>query len=137
MATRIEFNEREQYLLSSIFMDIFGGGSTTVIQSILGKHVANARLLRSKVEAQVKSKDSSFIELTDEEWRVMYESLNAVIYGLGPSELHTITGFTLQEACDVNIQICVAVWDAYDGRTWKESEDFRRKQSVNFTDSNH
>lgn len=123
---RIEFNEREQYLLGFTFMTIFGGGSTTVLQNILGEYVEDARILESKVAAQVKLKHRS-IELATDEWRVMYESLNAVIYGLGPSELHTITGFTLAEACDVNLKICSAVWDAYVGRTWQEVEDFRRK----------
>ena len=129
MNIKIEFNEREQWLLSFALMNIFGGGSTNMLQNILGKNVESARLLESKVEVQVNRKHSS-IELTSNEWRVMYESLNAVIYGLGPCELPTITGFTLQEAYDVNLKICVAVWGAYGGRTWQEALDFRSKQHI-------
>ena len=44
--------------------------------------------------------------------------------------LHTITGFTLQEACDINLKICIAVWGAYSGRTWQEVQEFRYKQRI-------
>lgn len=114
----ITFDEREQYLLSFVFVEVFGGGSTRTIQNILGNSVEAARSLESKVRLQTEARLPS-INLTVDEWRVMYESLNAVIYGLGPSELHTCTGHNLQEACNINLKICAAVWGAHGvGRAW-------------------
>lgn len=114
----IAFNENEQHFLTFIFVEVFGGGSTEAIQKILGNRVEEARDLEPKVRTQYCRKLPS-IELTADEWRVVYELLNAVIYGLGPSELHTCTGQSLQEACHINLKICVAVWGAHGAeRSW-------------------
>jgi hypothetical protein len=116
----IAFNKREQHFLSFVFTEVFSGGSTSRIQNIIGHHVEAARQLRPKVKLQSESESLS-IELTANEWRVMYESLNAVIYGLGPHELQTCTDYYLHEACDINLKICSAVWGAYGGMTWAEA----------------
>jgi antitoxin component HigA of HigAB toxin-antitoxin module len=116
----IALTKREQRFLSWVFMEVFEGGSTGSIQRIIGHHVEAARQLRPKVKLQSKSESLS-IELTANEWRVMYESLNAVIYGLGPHELKICTSYYLHEACDINLKICVAVWGAYGGMTWAEA----------------
>ena len=114
----INFEPSEQKFLSWVFMEIFGGGSTRIIQKILGNSVEDARYLEAKIQLQCELKQSS-ICLTAEEWRVMYESVNAVIYGLGPSELHTCTGHNLQEVCSINLKICAVLWEACDqGRSW-------------------
>ncbi|MBD2054565.1 hypothetical protein H6F88_00720 [Oculatella sp. FACHB-28] len=118
MNIAIAFDEREQHFLAFVFMEVFGGGSTRIIQNILGPYVETAHNLQPKVRLQAEAELPS-IELTADEWRVMYEALNAVIYGLGPSELHTCTGYNLQEACNINLRICAAVWDARGvGRAW-------------------
>jgi hypothetical protein len=114
----IVFNQDEQKSLSWVFMEVFGGGSTRIIQKILGDQVESARQLESKIQAQVDSSGDA-IELTAVEWRVMYDSLNAMIYGLGPSELHTCAGHSLQSACDLNLKICAALWGARGvGHAW-------------------
>ncbi len=114
----INFEPSEQKFLSLVFMEIFGGGSTRTIQKILGNSVEDARCLETKIQLQGKLNRSS-IYLMAEEWRVMYESVNAVIYGLGPSELHICTGYNLQEVCSINLKICVVLWGACGvGNTW-------------------
>jgi hypothetical protein len=113
----IEFNQSEQDFLAFVFVEVFGGGSTQSIQNILGDRVAAARELGQEVRLQSKSGLPS-IDLSADEWRVMYEAINAVIYGLGPSELVTCTGYDLDAVCSVNLRICAAVWGAYGGADW-------------------
>jgi hypothetical protein len=113
----IDFNQSEQDFLAFVFVEVFGGGSTQSIQNILGDRVAAARELGQEVRLQSKSGLPS-IDLSADEWRVMYESINAVIYGLGPSELATCTGYQLHEACGINLRICAAVWGADGGADW-------------------
>lgn len=118
MNITVSFSKREQWFLAFVFVEVFGGGSTRIIQNILGDYVEAARNLESKVRLQTEAELPS-LNLTSDEWRVMYESLNAVIYGLGPNELHTCTGHNLQEACSINLKICAAVWGAHGvGRAW-------------------
>jgi hypothetical protein len=118
MNITIAFSEREQWFLAFVFVEVFGGGSTRIIQNILGSYVEAARSFESKVRLQTEAELPS-LNLTGDEWRVMYESLNAVIYGLGSNELHTCTGHSLQEACNINHKICGAVWGAQGvGRAW-------------------
>ena len=129
---KIEFTKPEQRFLSFVFMEVFGGGSTRAIQSILGEpHVAAAKILGENVDQQAKS-EADYIELSEPQWRVMYESLNAVIYGLGPCELQTCTGQYLHDACNLNMRICAHVWGAFEGKyQWAESISQRRDSSRN------
>jgi hypothetical protein len=113
----IDFNQSEQNFLAFVFVEVFGGGSTQSIQNILGVRVGAARELGQEVRLQSKSGLPSIV-LSADEWRVMYESINAVIYGLGPSELATCTGYDLQAVCSLNLRICAAVWGAYGGADW-------------------
>ena len=118
---RILFTAREQHFLSFVFTEVFGGGSTQAIQAVLGDTVSSARDLWSAVRLQSES-ESEFIELTEPQWRVMYESMNAVIYGLGPGELQTCTGQYLHDACNLNLRICSHVWGVFQGKyEWAES----------------
>jgi hypothetical protein len=113
----IEFNQSEQDFLAFVFVEVFGGGSTKSIQNILGDRVEAARELGQEVRLQSKSGSPS-IALSPDEWRIMYEAINAVIYGLGPSELATCTGYQLYEVCNINRTICAAVWGVYGGADW-------------------
>ena len=118
---KIPFTEREQHFLSFVFTEVFGGGSAQVIQTVLGDAVSGARELRPVVRRQSES-ETEFIELTEPQWRVMYESINAVIYGLGPTELQTCTGQYLHDACNLNLRICSHVWGVFQGKyEWTES----------------
>ncbi len=118
MTTTIEFEQSQQKFLFSIFSEVFDGGSTQAIQNILGDRVAEAKQLRNSVETQVK-KDAKSIKLTNERWRVIYESINAVIYGLGPFELQTLTGCDIQDALNINLRICSQVFGVYGKVTWE------------------
>jgi hypothetical protein len=118
MNIAIALNNPEQRFLATVFREVFGGGSTATIQKILGSaHLEVARYLRATVQLQV-DRELASIELTAEEWRVVYESINAVVYGLGPGELQTCTGYDLPEVCNINLKICVSLWGAYGGRNW-------------------
>jgi hypothetical protein len=112
----IDFNQSEQDFLAFVFVEVFGGGSTQSIQNILGDRVEVAHELGQEVRLQSKSGLPS-ISLSADAWRVMYEAINAVIYGLGPRELATCTGYPLYEVCNLNLRICAAVWGA-DGGDW-------------------
>lgn len=117
----IKFEPSERRFLAWVFMETFGGGATRIIQKILGDSVEDARRLETNIRLQGEVNSTS-ICLTAEEWRVMYESVNAVIYGLGPSELHTCTGYNLQEVCSINLKVCAALWGACGvGRSWVSS----------------
>jgi hypothetical protein len=118
----IAFDPSEQQFLAFIFVEVFGGGSTQSIQNILGDRVEAARELAQEVRLQSKS-GAPTIALTGAEWRVMYEAINAVIYGLGPSELATCTGHSLDAVCSLNLRICAAVWGVDDGALWDEIGD--------------
>ncbi len=113
----IEFNQSEQDFLAFVFVEVFGGGATQSIQNILGDRVDAARELSQDVRLQSKSGLPSIV-LSANEWRVMYEAINAVIYGLGPSELATCTGYQLYEAGGINRRICAVVWGADGGADW-------------------
>ena len=112
---KIAFSNEEQRFLSFVFTEVFGGGSTRSIQAVLGEHVAAAKELQPEIRRQYEA-DAEFFELTESQWRVMYESLNAVIYGLGPGKLQTCTGYFLHDACNLNLQICKHLWGAFQGK---------------------
>lgn len=118
---RIEFTQREQQFLSFVFIEIFGGGSTAAIQAVLGDSVSQAKDLHDEVRMQVAKNENgagSPIALSASQWRTMFESVHAVVYGLGPSELQTCTGLELHETANINLKICNAVWGVYGGSSW-------------------
>jgi hypothetical protein len=47
---KIDFEASEQRFLSWVFTEIFGGGSTRIIQKILGELVEDARSLEAKIK---------------------------------------------------------------------------------------
>jgi hypothetical protein len=118
MNIAIALDNHEQRFLTTVLLEVFGGGSTVAIQKILGSaHLEIAHYLRATVQLQV-DRGLASIELTAEEWRVLYESINAVVYGLDPGELQTCTGYDLPEVCNINLKICVSLWGVYGGRSW-------------------
>ena len=64
-------------------------------------------------------RQSPSVELSEEHWRIVYESINALLYGLGPFELFTLKGMELHEVCNLNLKICSHVWGAYGGCKWE------------------
>lgn len=53
--------------------------------------------------------------LPESDWRKIYDMIHAVIYGLGSSELQTLTGLTLTEAVNTNLTIASQIWGVYGG----------------------
>ena len=122
---KIAFAAEEQRFLSFVFMEVFGGGSTGAIQAVLGEQVSAAKELDPEVRQQFEA-GREYMKLTEPQWRVMYDSLNAVIYGLGPTELETCTSQHLHDACNVNLRICEHIWGVFRGKyEWAESTSIR------------
>ena len=115
----IAFPDHQRRFLSTSLLEVFGGGATNAIQSVLGSETEAARLLEPEINRQVKNSDLP-ITLSSENWRTMYHAINAVIYGLGPAELQTCTGLYLSEIANINLKICGAVWGAYDKAQWSK-----------------
>lgn len=73
MAIAIPFKDREQRFLAFVYVEIFGDGSTKAMQKILGKQLEKARSLAPKIKVSA-SDETPCVELTAEEWRVIYDS---------------------------------------------------------------
>ena len=115
-AITIEFTERQRHFLTSTLVEVSGGGSTKAIQATLGTELESVERLENKIGDQPRST----VSLSSSEWRTMYHSINAVVYGLGPFELHLCTGMRLADACNINLAICGAVWGVYSGAKWND-----------------
>lgn len=92
-----------------------GGGSSKAFLAIAG-HDESA--IRSALDAFRANANSSAIALSEPTWRLLYDTVNATVFALGPSELTTVTGYSLEEAANVQLRICAGVWGAYDGPNW-------------------
>ena len=129
MQYSIEFDGKElKFVCVHVWGEVFGGGSTAAIQAVLGDQVEAARVLGVQLEAIYRAqfpKDSLAgdaaisIELSEPRWRLVYDSINAVVYGLGPFELSTCTHLNLAEACNLNLKICSSVWGFYGDADWE------------------
>ena len=54
------------------------------------------------------------LALSERDWRLIYEVINAVIYELGPEELETITGHELNEFLSACRTIYAKVYNRFD-----------------------
>ena len=113
-AISIGFTKRQRRFLTSALVEVSGGGSTKVIQATLGTELEAVERLEKKIGDQ----PHSTVSLSSSEWRTLYHSINAVVYGLGPFELDTCTGMRLADVCNINLAICSAVWGVYYGAQW-------------------
>lgn len=64
------------------------------------------------------SKQENTLTLPKKEWRLIFEAINVVIYELGPEELHTITGYELNEFLNTGRVIYASVYKRSNTRTW-------------------
>ena len=64
--------------------------------------------------------DDARLALPEADWRIIFDSVHAAMYALGPFEVPVILGSSLVELADINLAIAVGVWDAYGGLTWAE-----------------
>ena len=58
------------------------------------------------------------VVLSEASWRIIFNVNEAAIYSLGPLELETVAGCSLQAAAQVNLLICSSVWGAYGKGSW-------------------
>ena len=110
----VSISERQQGFIAQCGAEV-GGGSSDAFLAIAGR---DNETIGSALQDLRSSAEASTAMLSEPTWRVLYDAVNAAIYSLGPSELTTITGFTLDEAADVQLQICSGVWGAYGGARW-------------------
>lgn len=50
-------------------------------------------------------KNNESLVLSKDEWKSIYEGINVVIYELGPEDLHTLTGYDLDDVASMNLAI--------------------------------
>ena len=99
-----------------------GGGSAHAMYSISGHGADAVVAVRTKLR-ELRASGATVCSLAESEWRVVYDSVNAVLDALGPSELHTCTGSEIGEVLQTNLTIAAGVWGAYGGASWIEQLD--------------
>ncbi len=114
MGRFVQLGERQQRFVLQCCNEV-GGGSAREYLAIAGHDAAT---IRAAAEDFRVAMQAAAVSLPESTWRVLYNSINAAIYALGPAELHTVTGFLLSEAADVQLRLCSNVWGAYGEATW-------------------
>lgn len=105
----IKFDSNEVAFIRSCFREL-SGGSVPVILAVSGITINYAKELYQKLP-----NDDANFELSDKEWEAIFNLINGNIYGLGPSELYTLTLFHVQDALNLNLKIAHHIFGAYDG----------------------
>jgi len=84
-------SERERGVIRQALVESFMGYAGRFLPSFLGVKVARLRELLA-VFVELGDGERS-ISLPLEDWRLIYDVINAVLYELGQEELQTITGY--------------------------------------------
>lgn len=87
----IILSEQERGVIRQALVESFMGYAGRFFPSFLGVKVARLRELLT-VFVEIRDGEQS-VSLPLEDWRLIYDVINAVLYELGQEELHTITGF--------------------------------------------
>ncbi len=98
-------------------MDEVGGGSASAFIAICNQPASEFDRVRDTTRSLPAGGP---IALSEKEWRVVFDAVQAAMYALGPFEVPVILGSSLVELADINLRICVDVWGAYGGLTWEE-----------------
>ncbi|MEM7583470.1 MAG: hypothetical protein AAF560_08830 [Acidobacteriota bacterium] len=93
----------------------YGGGSAASVRRLSGHDRSTRDSPWGTVDSAVKE-GANELTLSEGEWRLVYDSINATIYALGPNELETVTGYNLLEMLQANLTIASSVWGAYDAK---------------------
>lgn len=103
----------------------YGGGSAHELRALSGHDIRYGDSLSGLVKAAV-AQGTHHLTLTEEDWRIIYDSLNATIQALGPVELEAVTGHTPLEMLQTNLTIAATVWGAYGGAKWADFYQLER-----------
>lgn len=114
----INFDRREMRVILSS-MNEYGGGSASSVKRLSGHAHEVISSAISAVDEQ-RSPDVESITLREDQWRVIYDSINATIYALGPFELETCTGCNPIDMLETNLSIASHVWGAYGKAKWRD-----------------
>ena len=95
MVEHVHLTERQRRFVRQCCGEA-GGGSAQQFLAIAGHDAATIRSAAEAYRAAATTPDA--VSLPETIWRVLYDAINAAIYALGPAELQTVTGVTLQEA---------------------------------------
>jgi hypothetical protein len=87
----IILSERERGVIRQALVESFMGYAGRFFPSFLGVKVARLRALLA-VFLDIGDGERR-VSLPLEDWRLIYDVINAVLYELGQEELHTITGY--------------------------------------------
>jgi len=112
----VELQLAQQQFIKQCFGER-GGGSADVHSAILNTPLETSNEARAAFGDAIDG-SSTAVGLEPHTWRVVYDVVHATVYALGPFELPIVTGFSLEEAAEVNLRICVEVWGAYGGMAW-------------------
>ena len=114
----INLSNIEERVISASLGEYYGGSSLT-LRDISGYSI-------EEVESTLKHWNEEYKEnhntatLTNKDWKLIYDSVNAVIYALGPSELETCTGLVPLKFLQTNLNIASKLWGAYGGAKWED-----------------
>ncbi len=112
----IKLSPEEASFLRSCLVEVWGGGSVKEISRIFNRD----KTIAQNIHKQLKQPSESY-QFSDTDWRIIYDAVNATIYGLGANELQIITGNSLIEAVNTNQKIASVVWGCYGGCLWEKS----------------
>lgn len=106
---------------SVIYMSLseYGGGSASAMRRISG-HAAQTISEVDRLYQDFWDSEQSVLSLSESQWRVIYNSINATVCALGPFELETCTGCEPIDMLETNLTIASKVWGAYGGVRWSD-----------------
>ncbi len=115
---KIEFDPREMQVIWSALIE-YGGGSSYVMGRISSHSTETISPIYEMVK-ECRTLNVNSLALAEDQWRVIYDSINATIYALGPFELEICTGCGLIDILQTNLTIATHVWGAYGGARWSD-----------------
>lgn len=104
----------------------FGGGSSDDMCRMTGQSPDSAWEIRNLFEDRAGEGDNR-VTMDETDWIIIYHSINASIYALGPFELETLFPANFLEVLQTNQVICSELWGVYQGLTWTERYRVERK----------
>lgn len=88
-----------------------GGYASKALAYLTGKDSIFWNDLLSDIK-NAASQSDRVLRFSKEKWVSIYEGINVVMYELGPEELHTLTGYGLQQIASLNLKIYRSIFRA-------------------------
>ncbi len=125
----IVFDRKELSVIISAIAE-YSGGSFKAMERISGLSDELMQDIEKKIEQfheQAGKQPDCTVTLAKQEWKMVYDSINAMIYALGPFELELLWRNTPFDVLETNQKICTAVWGAYGGQKWTDKYESKIK----------